>query len=142
MEALEALLYSFVDVFAALWELVIAILRVLVPWTPLAAWIGFWMCCVNWRELRPLLARGGWIGLFLLGFVMILVWGNVAPPEDGIHHIFGLQLSNFVGKTVYVTTLICIMLLCGSVQLSGLCNQFCKSEEPEEPETHDVAAAH
>lgn len=140
MEAIEALLYSCILVLVAVWDLVLAILRVLVAWTPLATWIGFWLCCVNWRELRPLLARGGWIGLILLGFVMIMVWGNVSPAEDGVHYIFGLQLSNFVAKTVYVTALFCIMLLCGSVQLSGIGSQFCSSDE--EPESHDIASAH
>ncbi|MBW3543742.1 MAG: hypothetical protein KY476_26135 [Planctomycetes bacterium] len=40
---------------------------------------------------------------------------------DTYHRLLGLKVSNYVGKTVYVTALICIMLLCGSVQLAGCC---------------------
>jgi hypothetical protein len=43
----------------------------------------------------------------------------------------GLSLSNYVGKTVYVTALVCIMFLCGSVQLSGCCAACCRFEEDE-----------
>ena len=64
----------------------------------------------------------------------ILVWGVVAPPELGAHNLQGLTVSNFVGKTVYVTAIVVITMLCGSVQLSGLCGRLCQFEE-REPET-------
>ncbi len=138
MEQFAELFYSLIDLIIALWNVAVAAVRVLIPWVPLAAWIGYWLCCVDWKKLGPILARGGVLALFFTGFVMILVWGVVAPPEGGVHHLFGLELSNFVGKTVYVTSLICIMLLCGFVQVSGVCDQFCRSEEEEVAE----AAAH
>ena len=41
-----------------------------------------------------------WVGLVLLGFLAVLVWGTVAAPAAGAHQFFGLTLGNFVGKTV------------------------------------------
>ena len=113
----------------------------LLPLLPLALWIVFWLFAVNWVKLRQMLLSGGWIGLLLLGLVMVLVWGCVAPPPAGSHNFLGLTLSNFVGKTVLVTGLISIMLLCGSVQLSGICGSWCRFEE-ETPEDELHAAVH
>ncbi|MGE0377016.1 MAG: hypothetical protein AB7Q45_16520, partial [Planctomycetaceae bacterium] len=72
-------------------------------------------------NLRRVLLSGGWLGGLLIMLVAIVGWGSIAPPESGTHSLLGLTLSNFVGKTVYVTSLAVIALLCGSVQLSGLC---------------------
>lgn len=99
--------------------MLVNLLAVLVPWTPLIAWVAFWLFAVNWEKLYPVLAKGAIIGVALIGLMMILMWGLIAPPADGVHHLFGLHPSNFVGKTVYVTILFTIMALCGSVQLSG-----------------------
>lgn len=110
---------SLVQLFDALLHLVLSLGGLLVPFLPLVAWVAFWLFAVNWRKLSTVLRQGGWTGVALIGFVTILVWGLIAPPPDGAHHILGLTLSNYYGKLVYVTTLVCIMLLCGSVQLSG-----------------------
>ncbi len=109
------------ELLFASWNVVISLLVLLAPWTPLIAWVAFWLLAVNWVKLREVMIQGGWIGVVLLGIMMILVWGMVAPPLAGAHHLFGLHVSNFVGKTVYVTALLTIMFLCGSVQLSGAC---------------------
>ncbi len=85
----------------------------------LVLWIAFWVGAVNWVRLRKILLEGGWTGIVLIGFMAVLVWGCIAPPEGGFHSILGLEVSNFVGKTVYVTGLICIMFICGSIQLAG-----------------------
>jgi len=118
------------------WEVVIAVLVLVVPWTPLIAWVGFWLLAVNWEKLYPVLAKGGVIGVLLIGLMMILVWGLIAPPTEGFHQMFGLRPSNFVGKTVYVTMLLTIMALCGTVQLSGACGSLVSfpEDEPDEPD--------
>jgi hypothetical protein len=113
---------------ASLWDLLTALLVVLAPWTPLLAWVVFWLLAVNWIHLRETLAKGGWIGLVLIGFVAVLVWGNVAP--GGGTDFFGLKISNFVEKTVYVSGLACIMFIAGALQLSGFCSCCCQFEEP------------
>ena len=124
------LLTSLQKLLAASWEVVISLLVLVLPWTPLLAWVAFWLLAVNWVKLREVMIRGGWIGVVLIGLVMVLVWSLVAPPVSGSHHLFGLNVSNFVGKTVYVTALLTIMFLCGSVQLSGACGSLAQFPEP------------
>jgi hypothetical protein len=126
---MEDLFLNLQDLVLALWGLLTSVIWLLLPWLPLAAWVAFWMFAVNWVKLRAIMVQGGWIGILLIGIVMILIWGVVAPPADGFHYMLGLKLSNFVGKTVYVTALFVIMFLCGSVQLTGCCASCCHFEE-------------
>jgi hypothetical protein len=134
---MHALDQSLIQLLTALGGLAIALGAVLVPLIPLVAWVAFWTLAVNWTKLRVVLLQGGWIGLALIAVVAVLVWGTVAPPPTGSHHLLGLTLGNFVGKTVFVTTLVCIMFLCGSVQLSGACGSLCCFDEPAaEPDSH------
>lgn len=130
MDALVDLFSSLVDVLWSLLNVVVNLVRVIVPWLPLLAWIGFWTFAVNWAKAFPILRRGGFIGVLLLMFVSVLVWGSVAPPVGGEHVMFGLSVSNYVGKFIYVTMLTCIALLCGSAQLSGAFGTLC--DFPEE----------
>ena len=133
---MSELLISLSDLIVAAWSLLKAVSGLLLPWFPLAVWIGFWLCAVNWIKLREVLvSKGGLLGVLLIGAVWVLIWGVVAPPESGSHFILGLTLSNFVGKLVYVTALFCLMFLCGSVQLSGCCNQWCEVTMPD-PHAH------
>lgn len=139
---MEALLDSLLQLVQALWGILVSLKSLLLPWLALAAWVAFWMFAVDWSKLRPLIWQrwGSWVGVALTGFVMILVWGSISPPTSGTHDILGLELSNYVGKTVYVTVLFCIMFLCGSVQLSGCCASCCNfADEPADEEHH---AAH
>src|SRR5580693_7322338 len=133
---MDAVLNNLRDLFQDLALLAVSIGRVLLPLLPLVAWVAFWTLAVNWTKLRSALLQGGWVGLVLLGLLAVLVWGTVAPPAAGAHQFFGLTLGNFVGKTVLVTALVCIMLLCGSVQLSGACGSLCQFDEPAEDEGH------
>jgi hypothetical protein len=121
---MEKLIDSFQNLLVAGWEVLVSLLVFIVPWTPLIAWIAFWLLAVNWEKLYPVLARGAIVGVLLIGLMMILVWGLIAPPPDGTHHLFGLRPTNFVGKTIYVTMLLTIAALCGSVQLSGACGSL------------------
>lgn len=101
---MSELLISLSDLLVAAWSLLRAVSGLLLPWFPLAVWIGFWLCAVNWVKLREVLvAKGGLLGVLLIGAVWVLIWGVVAPPESGSHFILGLTVSNFVGKLVYVT---------------------------------------
>lgn len=124
----------------SLGSLFLALAGVLLPWTPLVAWIAFWLYAVNWQKLRIILAKGGWIGIVLLGALTVLVWGTVSPSAARAD-VFGLLVSNFVEKTVYVSALICIMFFCGSLQLSGFCGECCRFEEEPAANDHHVAHA-
>jgi len=131
------LIDSLKHLFLALWELLASIGYLILPVVPLLLWIAFWTFAVDWVKLRAFLLKGGWISLVLLALVAVLVWGMVAPPEDGFHYILGKQLSNFVGKFVYVTGLVCIMLLSGAVQLAGVFGECCPPKPPESLEGDD-----
>lgn len=136
---MDALLDSLIQLFWAVWGLFASLGELLLPVVPLLIWISIWLFAVNWTKLRGFLLKGGWVGLLLTGLMAVLVWGVVAPPADGHHYILGRQLSNFVGKTVYVTGLICIMLLSGAVQLAGV---FGDKFPPPEPEPEQGHASH
>ncbi|MCA9064639.1 MAG: hypothetical protein KDA96_16320 [Planctomycetaceae bacterium] len=131
MDAFVNLIQSVVNLFWSLRDVVVSLVLVIVPFLPIAAWVAFWLFAVNWAKAFPILRRGGYIGLVLLMLVAVLVWGAVAPPEGGTHLLMGLTVSNFVGKFIFVTTLTCIALICGSVQLSGALGRF--GVFPEEP---------
>lgn len=133
---MNQLLTSLQSLLVAGWDVVLALFAVLLPWAPLLAWVAFWLLAVNWVKLREVMLQGGWIGVVLMGLVMVLVWGVVAPPISGSHHLFGLNVSNFVGKTVYVTSLLTIMFLCGSVQLSGACGSLARFPEDAAEDDH------
>jgi hypothetical protein len=109
MNALENLLQAIGQLAGSLLDVLGAALTVLGPWTP----------------LRELLLKGGWIGIFLLAFLAILIWGSVAP-QSGPSDIQGLKVSPFVGKTIYVSALVVLMFLAGSLQLSGFCSDWCQ----------------
>lgn len=139
MELLESLL----NVLEALVQLLAALAQTVAPWWPLIAWIAFWTFAVDWGRLRPCLLRGGWVGVLLIGLLMVLVWGVVSPPPDGAHQLLGLRVSNFVGKTVYVTGLIVIMLLCGSVQLSGAVDRYLQlANDTQDADDEHAPGAH
>lgn len=135
MDALFDLFSSLINVLWSLLDVVVNLVRVILPWLPLLAWVGFWTFAVNWAKAFPILRRGGFIGILLLMFVTVIVWGAVAPPVNGKHLMLGLSVSNYAGKFIYVTMLTCIALLCGSAQLSGAFGRL--GEFPEEPAEDD-----
>jgi len=146
MNALQMLFDSISGLGHSLLALIAALLLVIIPWTPLAAWVFFWMFAVNWSKLRETIARGGWVGTVLIGVVAVLVWGNISPGTDSFD-FFGLHVSNFVQKTVYVSGLMVIMFLAGAVQLSGCCATWMSFEQPiliaQAPaHTHDAHGGH
>jgi len=140
MDALFDLFSSLVNVLWSLLDVVVNLVRVILPWLPLLAWVGFWTFAVNWAKAFPILRRGGFIGILLLMFVTVIVWGAVAPPANGKHLMLGLSVSNHAGKFIYVTMLTCIALLCGSAQLSGAFGRL--TEFPAEPAEDDHGHGH
>jgi hypothetical protein len=135
MEPIINLFQSLGSLLQSVLDVVWAVLSLLGPWLPLVGWVAFWLCAVNWQRLRGVLARGGWIGIVLLAAMAILVWGNVSPSRDGVD-LFGLKISNFVEKTVYVSGLVSLMFLAGALQLSGFCSQWCDVPAPPADDHH------
>lgn len=119
MDAVYQLFDSLLNVLTALLDVLLAVVNIVLPWSPLLIWMAFWSLAVNWSRAFDILRKGGFIGVLLMMFVAVLVWGAVAPPVEGTHSLFGLTVSNYAGKFVWVTMLTCIALLCGSAQMSG-----------------------
>lgn len=126
---MSALFHAISDLASSIVEVLSAVFSLVLPWTPLVVWIVFWLFAVNWVRLRETLSKGGWVALVLIGAIMVLVWGSIAP-SSGTFDFYGLRVSNFVEKTVYVSGLFVIMFLAGALQLSGFCSQCMQFEEP------------
>lgn len=123
---MQALLISLLELVLALADVAWTLGAMVLPWAPLAAWLVFWLFAVNWNQARDVLVhKGGWVGVLLMAVIWIIVWGVVAPPSSGYYDLFGLHINNFVGKTVYVTGLLCLMLLAGAAQLAGFGRSLC-----------------
>ena len=143
MDAVIELFQSLVNVFWSLLDVGVSLVRVILPWLPLLAWLAYWSLAVNWAKATRILWNGGFIGVLLLMFGTVLVWGAVAPPIDGTHNLFGLTVSNYAGKFIYVTVLTCITFLCGSVQMSGTLGSLVNfSNEDQSDETNTSAHGH
>ena len=141
---MQAFFDSLINFLLAGWNVVVELCQLVGDGVLLGllAWIVFWTFAVNWVKFRGMLQNGGIIGLLLVGVAAVLVWANIAPPAGGIHSLLGLEVSNYIGKTMYVTALYCIMFLCGSVQLSGFCAGCCQFEEDDAAEAESHAASH
>jgi hypothetical protein len=136
MDAIIELFHSLQLLFWSLLNVVVDLVNVILPWLPLLAWVGFWTLAVNWIKAFDILRRGGFIGLLLLMFVAVLVWGAVAPPVLGHHSLFGLTVGNYAGKFIYVIMLTCIALLCGSAQMNGFAQGLVRFDEEDESNAH------
>lgn len=123
-----------VDLLAAVWNLLFELVSLVLPWSALLLWVAFWLLAVNWVKFFQVFLKGGWTGVVFIYLMMIMIWGLIAPPDGGVHTIFHLELSNFVGKTVYTTALFCIAGICGSVQMAGSVDRWTCFKEDEEPE--------
>lgn len=122
---------SLIALVVALFHVVRALVVFVLPYLPLIAWVGFWTFAVNWVKLYEVLFRkGGIVGLILICVMWVLIWGLIAPPVGGTHAMFGLKVGNFVAKFVYVASLVSIMFMAASVQMSGVLNCCCNFEEP------------
>ncbi|WP_437193820.1 hypothetical protein [Planctomicrobium sp. SH527] len=130
------LVQSLLNVIMAMTSFVIVLSKTLFPWLPLGLWIAFWLFAVNWRQLYPVLSRGAGVGACLLSLLIVFVWCTLAEPANGTHNLAGLQVSNPVGKFVYVSNLIIIAMFCGSVQLAGTCGRWCNFDAQSPADKH------
>lgn len=128
---------SLLNLFVAVFDVVKALFFFLLPYIALISWVAYWLLAVNWVKLYEVLfKKGGIIGFALICFMTILIWGLIAPPAGGFHSFMGMHVSNFIAKTVYVSSLVVIIFMCGSVQLSGALNSICKFDDPAPEDEH------
>ncbi len=74
VEAGGGLFDSLGALFTALVDVLVSLVHLVLPWSPLIAWIAFWLFAVNWVKLRAVMLQGAWIGVVLIGLVMVLIW--------------------------------------------------------------------
>jgi hypothetical protein len=81
---------------------------------PVGLWCAWWLFCVDWRKTWPVLARGGWLGVVLLLFVITLAWSGISPTSCNCLRV--VTIPNFWWQLGYVSTLTALALFCGWLQ--------------------------
>ena len=57
------LIYNLQTLLVASWNVIVSLLALVLPWTPLIGWVAFWLLAVNWVKLRESTNRSrssGW----------------------------------------------------------------------------------
>jgi hypothetical protein len=118
----------------ALWESLQPVFQVLLALVPVGLWCVFWLLCVNWKKLWPVLAQGAWAGVVLLGLVSALVWSKL---DDRSCNCLGFTtLPNFWWQLGGVASLIGVALFCGWLQ--GVIRYSPPDINVEMPTGHDA----
>ena len=130
VEALGQIIFGLQQIVSSIASVVLT-----APVLPVLCWTVFWLLAVDWIQLRQILLKGGWLGIMLVGFVMVIVWQQISP---GSQAVLGLELNGYIEKLVYVTALLSLMFVCGAVQLTGCCTRWCAAEvvEGETTDSH------
>ena len=130
VEALGQIIFGLQQIVSSIASVVLT-----APVLPVLCWTVFWLLAVDWIQLRQILLKGGWLGIMLVGFVMVIVWQQISP---GSQAVLGLELNGYIEKLVYVTALLSLMFVCGAVQLTGCCTRWCAAEvvEAETTDSH------
>lgn len=81
---------------------------------PGGLWCAWWLWAVNWREVWPVLARGGWLGVLLGMFLAALAWSALFPRP--IRLLPFLTIGNFWWQLACVGGLTLAALFCGWLQ--------------------------
>lgn len=82
-------------------------------WSPLIAWVAWWLWGVNWKKAWPILAGGAWIPLALLMLISAFAWAQMAPGQ----YTMGLvTVPEFLWHIGAVLLLVALALFCGWLQ--------------------------
>ena len=95
LESLQQFFWAGVDVIRSFFELFQPHAGLYIA---LVLWIAFWVGAVNWVRLRKILLEGGWTGIVMIGFMAVLVWGCIAPPEGDAPQHLGIGGEQFCGE--------------------------------------------
>jgi hypothetical protein len=103
-----------VGTLVLLWKFIAALVPALLPWLPLGLWCVWWLWCVNWKHAWPVLARGAWVPVVLLTFIIALTWAYVSP--SACTWLPGVSIPNFWWQLGGVSILVALALFCGWLQ--------------------------
>jgi hypothetical protein len=98
-------------------------------------WVAVWLFAVNWKHLWPVLGRGGWAVVVLMGVMAAFVWSQIDPT--GCDYC---GLPNFWRQLGEVGMLVAIALVCGHLQSIFRCGPPEMSFDP--PPHEHIHAGH
>jgi hypothetical protein len=80
----------------------------------LAAWVAWWLLCVDWQKAWQVLALGASVPVILILVVVALVWSQIMPSSATL---FGaVTLANFWWQLLLLVVLAGLALFCGWLQ--------------------------
>ena len=89
------------------------VLTTMLPWLPAGLWCAWWLWGVNWKTAQGVLARGGWVGVVLLTFLIALAWSRIFPRSCDC---LGVTIPNFWWQLGASIALLLTALFCGWLQ--------------------------
>jgi len=108
------LAHTLLELLQNLGTLLVQVIQLALTWALLIAWVAWWLLGVNWKKTWPVLARGGWAPVVLLGVMAALVWSRLAP---GDRNFLGfVHVANFWWQLYAVSLVIALTLFCGWLQ--------------------------
>jgi hypothetical protein len=118
-----------------MWETTLGVLTFLLPLIPGGLWCAWWLWGVNWKQVWPVLAEGGWVGVVLLTVASALAWSQVFPTRN--------PAVNFWWQLLLCAALALVALFCGWLQDQlGWTPAEVSFDPPEEHNGHGHGHAH
>lgn len=105
---------NFVQIATDVGRILSPLLQLVVHWLLLIVWLAWWLWCVNWRRVWPVLAEGAWAPVVLLIVIASLGWSQIAPRPLTIPGVG--TLPNFWWQLSAVASLAGLTLFCGWLQ--------------------------
>jgi hypothetical protein len=78
------------------------------------AWCAWWLLCVNWQKVWPMLAAGGWAPVLLLVGLVSGVWASLEPRP--FTFLSFMTIPNGWWQLGEVCLLALVALFCGWLQ--------------------------
>ena len=104
-------------------------------------WTAWWLWAVNWKKAWPVLARGAWVPLTLIGVVLAAAWSRI--DESNLTVAGGLTVPNVWWKFGVTALLAADALLAGWLQgLLGWTPPEIAVEPPPPEDGHHGHADH
>jgi hypothetical protein len=95
------------------WEPFAGAGRTLAVVLPLALWCVWWLLCVDWKKLWPVLGLGGWAPAVLLVLMAGAAWARLCPGDLAWS---GYSLPAPAWQFGAAVGLACLAMICGWLQ--------------------------
>jgi hypothetical protein len=95
------------------YEPLASVMTVLIALLPGGLWCAWWLWCVDWKKLWPVLARGAWAPAVLMVLMAGMVWNQLDPVDLAWPGYYLPALVWHMGAAVLLAA---IALTCGWLQ--------------------------